>query len=207
MVIQSEVPAHLHNAQDTAAILAEALPYIRAFSGKTIVVKYGGNAMTDPELKAGFARDVVMLKLVGLNPVVVHGGGPQINQLLSRLGKQGEFVSGMRVTDDETMDVVEMVLGGLVNKEIVSLINQAGGKAVGLTGRDGGLIRARKLKMPIRQAMVPRVLRRPTRSASQPERIMAAPASSAPMICTTSTSVTDWLEYMESQDSGNTVTR
>ena len=147
MVIQSEVPAHLHNAQDTAAILAEALPYIRAFSGKTIVVKYGGNAMTDPELKAGFARDVVMLKLVGLNPVVVHGGGPQINQLLSRLGKQGEFVSGMRVTDDETMDVVEMVLGGLVNKEIVSLINQAGGKAVGLTGRDGGMIRAQKLKM------------------------------------------------------------
>ena len=145
MVIQSEVPAHLHNAQDTAAILAEALPYIRAFSGKTIVVKYGGNAMTDPELKAGFARDVVMLKLVGLNPVVVHGGGPQINQLLSRLGKQGEFVSGMRVTDDETMDVVEMVLGGLVNKEIVSLINQAGGKAVGLTGLDGHFIRARKL--------------------------------------------------------------
>ena len=145
MVIQSEVPAHLHNAQDTAAILAEALPYIRAFSGKTIVVKYGGNAMTDPELKAGFARDVVMLKLVGLNPVVVHGGGPQINQLLSRLGKQGEFVSGMRVTDDETMDVVEMVLGGLVNKEIVSLINQAGGKAIGLTGKDGNFIRARKL--------------------------------------------------------------
>ncbi|MCD2475984.1 acetylglutamate kinase, partial [Staphylococcus aureus] len=122
-----------------------ALPYIRAFAGKTIVIKYGGNAMADPELKAGFARDVVMLKLVGLNPVVVHGGGPQINQLLSRLGKQGEFVSGMRVTDDETMDVVEMVLGGLVNKEIVSLINQAGGKAIGLTGKDGNFIRARKL--------------------------------------------------------------
>ena len=145
MVIQSEVPAHLHNAQDTAAILAEALPYIRAFSGKTIVVKYGGNAMTDPELKAGFARDVVMLKLVGMNPVVVHGGGPQINDLLGRLGKQGEFVAGMRVTDPETMDVVEMVLGGLVNKEIVSLINQAGGKAIGLTGKDGNFIRARKL--------------------------------------------------------------
>jgi acetylglutamate kinase len=115
-----------------AAILAEALPYIRAFAGKTIVIKYGGNAMTDPELKAGFARDVVMLKLVGMNPVVVHGGGPQINDLLGRLGKQGEFVAGMRVTDPETMDVVEMVLGGLVNKEIVSLINQAGGKAIGV---------------------------------------------------------------------------
>ena len=135
----------LADAQNKAAILAEALPYIRAFTGKTIVVKYGGNAMTDPELKAGFARDVVMLKLVGMNPVVVHGGGPQINDLLARLGKQGEFVAGMRVTDPETMDVVEMVLGGLVNKEIVSLINQAGGKAIGLTGKDGNFIRARKL--------------------------------------------------------------
>ncbi|MCG9029827.1 acetylglutamate kinase [Laribacter hongkongensis] len=135
----------LEDAQNKAAILAEALPYIRAFAGKTIVIKYGGNAMTDPELKAGFARDVVMLKLVGMNPVVVHGGGPQINDLLGRLGKQGEFVAGMRVTDPETMDVVEMVLGGLVNKEIVSLINQAGGKAIGLTGKDGNFIRARKL--------------------------------------------------------------
>ncbi|MBP8812519.1 MAG: acetylglutamate kinase [Laribacter sp.] len=135
----------LADAQNKAAILAEALPYIRAFTGKTIVIKYGGNAMTDPELKAGFARDVVMLKLVGMNPVVVHGGGPQINDLLARLGKQGEFVAGMRVTDPETMDVVEMVLGGLVNKEIVSLINQAGGKAIGLTGKDGNFIRARKL--------------------------------------------------------------
>ena len=135
----------LADAQNKAAILAVALPYIRAFTGKTIVIKYGGNAMTDPELKAGFARDVVMLKLVGMNPVVVHGGGPQINDLLARLGKQGEFVAGMRVTDPETMDVVEMVLGGLVNKEIVSLINQAGGKAIGLTGKDGNFIRARKL--------------------------------------------------------------
>ena len=133
----------LADAQNKAAILAEALPYIRAFTGKTIVIKYGGNAMTDPELKAGFARDVVMLKLVGMNPVVVHGGGPQINDLLARLGKQGEFVAGMRVTDPETMDVVEMVLGGLVNKEIVSLINQAGGKAIGLTGKDANFIRVR----------------------------------------------------------------
>ena len=134
-----------HLAQDKAAILSEALPYIRKFAGKTIVIKYGGNAMTDDALKEGFAKDVVLLKLVGLNPVVVHGGGPQINQLLARIGKQGEFVQGMRVTDSETMDVVEMVLGGLVNKEIVSLINQAGGKAVGLTGLDGHFIRARKL--------------------------------------------------------------
>ena len=137
----------LADAQNKAAILAEALPYIRAFTGKTIVIKYGGNAMTDPELKAGFARDVVMLKLVGMNPVVVHGGGPQINDLLARLGKQGEFVAGMRVTDSETMEVVEWVLAGEVQQDIVGLINQAGGKAVGLTGRDGGLIRAQKLKM------------------------------------------------------------
>jgi len=128
-----------------ARILAEALPYIQRFHGKTIVVKYGGNAMTDEKLKASFARDVVLLKLVGMNPVVVHGGGPQIENLLSRLGKKGEFVQGMRVTDDETMNVVEMVLGGQVNKEVVELINQAGGKAVGLTGQDGGLIRARKM--------------------------------------------------------------
>src|SRR5687767_15000878 len=128
-----------------ARILAEALPYIQRFHGRTIVVKYGGNAMTDEKLKEGFARDVVLLKLVGMNPVVVHGGGPQIEDMLSRLGKKGEFVQGMRVTDRETMDVVEMVLGGQVNKEVVELINQAGGKAVGLTGQDGRLIRARKM--------------------------------------------------------------
>jgi len=128
-----------------AQVLAEALPYIRRFHGKTIVVKYGGNAMTEPALQKSFAHDVVLLKLVGMNPVVVHGGGPQIDSVLNRLGKKGEFVQGMRVTDAETMDVVEMVLGGTVNKEIVTLINQAGGKAVGLTGKDGSLIRARKL--------------------------------------------------------------
>ena len=128
-----------------AQVLAEAMPYIRRFHGKQIVVKYGGNAMTDDKLKASFAQDIVLLKLVGLNPVVVHGGGPQIEQLLAKVGKKGEFVQGMRVTDKETMDIVEMVLAGQVNKEIVELINQAGGRAVGLTGQDGGLIRARKL--------------------------------------------------------------
>ena len=128
-----------------AKILAEAMPYIRRFHGRTIVVKYGGNAMTDAALKKSFAHDVVLLKLVGMNPVVVHGGGPQIEQLLGRLGKKGEFVQGMRVTDEETMDVVEMVLGGQVNKEVVTLINQAGGKAVGLTGQDGAFIRAKKM--------------------------------------------------------------
>ena len=133
------------NPGEKAAVLAEALPYIRRFQDKVIVVKYGGNAMTDARLKDGFARDVVLLKLVGLNPVVVHGGGPQIDDLLRRIGKQGEFVQGMRVTDEETMDVVEMVLGGQVNKEIVNLINRHGGKAVGLTGQDGNFIRARKL--------------------------------------------------------------
>ena len=131
-----------------AGILAEALPYIRRFHGKTIVVKYGGNAMTDPALKECFARDVVLLKLVGMNVVVVHGGGPQIENLLARVGKKGEFVQGMRVTDAETMEVVEMVLGGQVNKEIVNLINQHGGKAVGLTGKDGSFIRAQKLMIP-----------------------------------------------------------
>lgn len=131
-----------------ANILAEALPYIRQFHDKTIVVKYGGNAMTDECLKQCFARDVVLLKLVGMNPVVVHGGGPQIENLLARVGKKGEFVQGMRVTDAETMEVVEMVLGGQVNKEIVNLINQCGGKAVGLTGKDGGLIRAQKMLLP-----------------------------------------------------------
>jgi acetylglutamate kinase len=128
-----------------AATLARALPYIKRFHGKTIVVKYGGNAMTDIALQKSFAHDVVLLKLVGMNPVVVHGGGPQIEQLLGRLGKKGEFVQGMRVTDAETMDVVEMVLGGAVNKDIVTLINQAGGKAVGLTGQDGSFIHARKM--------------------------------------------------------------
>jgi acetylglutamate kinase len=135
-------------AGQRAKILAEALPYIRRFYGKTIVVKYGGNAMTDERLKHSFARDVVLLKLVGMNPVVVHGGGPQIDDLLKRLGKRGEFVQGMRVTDDETMDVVEMVLGGLVNKDIVNLINQHGGRAIGLTGKDGAFIRARKMLVP-----------------------------------------------------------
>ncbi|HJV06948.1 MAG TPA: acetylglutamate kinase [Chromobacteriaceae bacterium] len=132
-------------AAEKAQILAEALPYIRRFAGKTIVIKYGGNAMTDDALKADFAKDVVLLKLVGLNPVVVHGGGPQINELLERVGKEGKFIQGMRVTDSETMDVVEMVLGGLVNKEIVSLINKFGGKAVGITGKDGHFIRAKKM--------------------------------------------------------------
>jgi len=131
-----------------AEILAEALPYIKRFFDKTIVIKYGGNAMTDPKLQDCFARDVVLLKLVGLNPVVVHGGGPQIDDLLKRVGKQGQFIQGMRVTDAETMDIVEMVLGGQVNKDIVNLINKHGGKAVGLTGADGAFIRARKLMMP-----------------------------------------------------------
>jgi len=129
----------------TAHVLSEALPYIQKFSGKTIVIKYGGNAMVDDVLKSGFARDIVLLKQVGLNPVVVHGGGPQIGQQLEKLGMQSRFVDGIRVTDSETMDVVEMVLGGLVNKEIVSLINKHGGSAVGLTGKDGDLIRAKKI--------------------------------------------------------------
>ncbi len=133
------------SALNIAKVLTEALPYIQRFAGKTFVVKYGGNAMVEEELKKSFARDVVLMKLVGMNPVVVHGGGPQIGKLLERIGKKSEFVQGMRVTDQETMDVVEMVLGGLVNKEIVNLINQQGGKAVGLTGKDGGLIRARKM--------------------------------------------------------------
>src|SRR5436305_9757882 len=142
---------HSPQAAEKARILAEALPYIQRFHGKTIVVKFGGNAMTDDGLKRDFAYDVVLLKLVGMNPVVVHGGGPQIEQLLARLGKKGEFVQGMRVTDAETMDIVEMVLGGQVNKEVVELINQAGGKAVGLTGQDGAFIRARKLLLPSKE--------------------------------------------------------
>lgn len=136
---------NIENAQERAEILAEALPYIRKYAGATIVVKYGGNAMTDEKLKEGFAKDIVLLKLCGMNPIVVHGGGPQINQMLEKVGKQGEFVQGMRVTDAETMNVVEMVLGGSVNKEIVSLINQYGGKAVGLTGKDGHFMKAKKL--------------------------------------------------------------
>lgn len=135
------------SAQNVASVLSEALPYIQRLHNKTIVIKYGGNAMTDEKLKNGFARDIALLKQVGVNPVVVHGGGPQIGQLLERIGKESRFVDGMRVTDRETMDVVEMVLGGLVNKSIVSLINHNGGKAVGLTGKDGGLIHARKMKI------------------------------------------------------------
>ena len=130
-----------------AEILAEALPYIRKFHGKTIVVKYGGNAMTEEKLKHGFARDVILLKLVGMNPVVVHGGGPQIDEALKKVGKVGTFIQGMRVTDEETMEVVEWVLGGEVQQDIVMLINQYGGQAVGLTGKDGGLITARKLTL------------------------------------------------------------
>ncbi|MEQ8937427.1 MAG: acetylglutamate kinase, partial [Gammaproteobacteria bacterium] len=134
-----------HNSSYIAEVLIEALPYIKRFQGKTIVIKYGGNAMEDEDLKSSFARDVVLMKLVGMNPVLVHGGGPQIKELLDKLGKKTEFVEGMRVTDNETMDVVEMVLGGLVNKEIVNLLNRHGGNAVGLSGKDGELIRARKL--------------------------------------------------------------
>jgi acetylglutamate kinase len=133
--------------REKAEILAQALPYIRRYHGKTLVIKYGGNAMTDPALQQDFAEDVVLLKLVGMNPIVVHGGGPQIDEALNRLGKKGTFIQGMRVTDEETMEVVEWVLAGEVQQDIVGLINAVGGKAVGLTGRDGGLIRAQKLKM------------------------------------------------------------
>ena len=132
---------------DIGSILTEALPYIQRYAGKTIVIKYGGNAMTDPELEKSFAKDVVLLKQVGINPVIVHGGGPQIASLLKQLGKESHFVDGMRVTDTETMDVVQMVLGGLVNKQIVGMISQAGGRAIGLTGKDGNLIRAKKMHM------------------------------------------------------------
>ena len=149
------------SAADRARILTEALPYIKRFRGKTVVIKYGGNAMVADDLKQSFARDIVLMKLVGINPVVVHGGGPQIGQVLERIGKKSEFVQGMRVTDRETMDVVEMVLGGLVNKEIVNLLNQHGGKAVGLTGKDGAMIRARKM-----------VLRRGAGSESLPSEII-----------------------------------
>ena len=129
----------------TAQVLTEALPYIQKFHGHTVVIKYGGNAMIDEQLKNNFARDVVLMKLVGINPIIVHGGGPQIGDLLNKLGIESKFVSGMRITDADTMDVVQMVLGGLVNKEIVSLINTHGGRAVGITGKDGGLLKARKL--------------------------------------------------------------
>jgi acetylglutamate kinase len=142
------MPLSAADIAQKAQILAEALPYIRRFHGKTIVIKYGGNAMTDEKLKNSFARDVVLLKLVGMDPVVVHGGGPQIDEMLKRMGKKGEFIQGMRVTDRETMDVVEMVLGGLVNKDIVNLINQNGGRAIGLTGKDGSFIRAKKMLLP-----------------------------------------------------------
>lgn len=148
MSAPATVPSTTHvTPLDQAAILAQALPYIRKYHGKTLVIKYGGNAMTDPALQRAFAEDVVMLKLVGMNPVVVHGGGPQIETLLQRLGKKGHFIQGMRVTDAETMEVVEWVLGGEVQQDIVGLINAVGGKAVGLTGRDGAMIRAQKLRM------------------------------------------------------------
>jgi acetylglutamate kinase len=142
--------AHI-SSRDKAEILSQALPYIRKFHGKTLVIKYGGNAMTDPALQLDFAEDVVLLKLVGMNPVVVHGGGPQIDEALAKVGKKGTFIQGMRVTDAETMEVVEWVLAGQVQQDIVGLINVAGGKAVGLTGRDGGMIRARKLRMRDRE--------------------------------------------------------
>ncbi|AJQ93129.1 acetylglutamate kinase [Gynuella sunshinyii] len=141
------MPLDINSALNFAQVLSEALPYIQQFQGKTIVIKYGGNAMTEEHLKSSFARDIVLLKTVGINPVVVHGGGPQIGNLLEKLNIKSEFVNGMRVTTSETMDVVEMVLGGLVNKEIVTLINQHGGKAVGLTGKDGRLIHAKKMKV------------------------------------------------------------
>lgn len=145
MPVQVEQSQQAFEADVIARVLTEALPYIKRFRGKTIVIKYGGNAMVDEQLKDSFSRDVVLMKLVGMNPIVVHGGGPKINELLKRIGKETRFVKGMRVTDSETMDVVEMVLGGLVNKEIVNLINRHGGNAVGLSGKDGELIRARKL--------------------------------------------------------------
>lgn len=139
------MPLDFAAAKNIANVLTEALPYIQKFTGKTIVVKYGGNAMTDEVLKNSFARDIVLMKLVGMNPVVVHGGGPQIGSLLTQLNIQSEFIDGIRVTDSKTMDVVEMVLGGLVNKEIVSLLNKNQGKAIGITGKDGNLIQAKKL--------------------------------------------------------------
>jgi len=141
------MPLSRKDAMNTANVLSEALPYIQQFSGKTVVIKYGGNAMIDDKLKDSFARDIVMMKLIGINPIVVHGGGPQIGELLDKLAIESHFVNGMRVTDSKTMDVVEMVLGGMVNKDIVGLINRNGGKAIGLTGKDGMLLGARKLKV------------------------------------------------------------
>jgi|TARA_B110000240_G_C13435148_1_gene425470 acetylglutamate kinase len=143
-----------------AQVLTESLPYIQRFTGKTIVIKYGGNAMVDETLKHGFARDIVLMKLVGMNPIVVHGGGPQIGAVLTELGIESKFVDGMRVTDSKTMDVVQMVLGGLVNQDIVSLINQCGGKALGLTGKDTNLIRARKMliERPSPDLQVPEIV-------------------------------------------------
>ena len=138
---------HQQTGIDKAQILTEALPYIQRFAGKTLVVKYGGNAMTDPELESSFARDIVLLKTVGLNPIVVHGGGPQVDSMLKQLGRESDRIDGMRVTDPATMEVVEMVLGGSVNKSIVNLINKHGGRAIGLTGKDASLIRAKKLPM------------------------------------------------------------
>ena len=138
---------NIKSAKNIAKVLTEALPYIQKFTDKTVVIKYGGNAMTDEHLKQSFARDIVLMKLVGINPIVVHGGGPQIGSVLEKLSIKSEFVDGLRVTDSQTMDVVEMVLGGLVNKEIVSLLNQNQGRAVGISGKDGGLIRARKLRI------------------------------------------------------------
>jgi acetylglutamate kinase len=143
---------------DTAEILIEALPYIQRLDRKTVVIKYGGNAMVDETLKSSFAQDIVLLKQVGVNPVIVHGGGPQIGRLLERIGKESKFIDGMRVTDSETMDVVEMVLGGLVNKQIVSLINTHGGRAVGLTGKDGGLIHARRLELISKKEQTPEMI-------------------------------------------------
>ena len=139
-------------ANSTASILMEALPYIQQYAGKTIVIKYGGNAMAEAELQQSFARDIVLLKQVGINPVVVHGGGPQIGNLLKQMGKESHFIDGMRVTDAATMDAVVMVLGGLVNKEVVSMINQAGGRAIGLTGKDGNMIRAKKMVLTRKNA-------------------------------------------------------
>ncbi len=139
------MPLSRDSALETASVLSESLPYIQRFSGKTLVIKYGGNAMTDEALQAGFARDIVLMKLIGINPIVVHGGGPQIGQMLSDLNIESKFINGMRVTDSRTMDIVEMVLGGQVNKGIVNLISRAGGKAIGLTGKDSGFIQAKKL--------------------------------------------------------------
>ena len=150
--MDKQIPIKKTSALSIAHVLIEALPYIQRFSGKTIVIKYGGNAMVDESLKSSFARDIVLMKLVGINPVIVHGGGPQIGTVLRKLGKTSQFIDGMRVTDSETMDVVEMVLGGLVNKEIVNLINQHGGRAVGLTGKDGDLIRAKPIVIKQRSA-------------------------------------------------------